>query len=67
MISSDERQKRIHQIENENKALRDLNNFAELKERIRNEPSLLEQVGIADDLTDQQTFKKVATFLKIKA
>jgi hypothetical protein len=31
MISSDERQKRIDQFENEKKALRDLNNFLEIQ------------------------------------
>ena len=60
MISPDERQRRIQQIEDENKALRNLNNFAELKERIKNEPSLLDQVGIDEDVTEQHPFKKIA-------
>jgi len=60
MISQEERQKRIEQIEKENKALKELNDLSKLKERVKNESSLVDQVGIVEDANVEQPLKKIA-------
>ena len=59
MISQEERQKRIEQVEKENKALRELNDLSNLKERVKKESSLVDQVGLVEE-TVEQPFKKIA-------
>lgn len=44
----EEHQKRTEQIEKENEALRKLNDFSKVEERVKNESSLNDQVGIEE-------------------
>jgi hypothetical protein len=61
MITPEERQKRIDQIEKENQALKELNDFRNLKERVKNEPSIIAQVGIIEESEADKPLKKIAT------
>lgn len=58
-MGSEERQKRINIIEQENKAIKDLNDLSEMKRRIQNEKPLHEQVDISEELINKP-MKKIA-------
>jgi hypothetical protein len=60
MLSQEERQKRIDQIENENKALKELNDLSRLKDRVSKEPSIADQVGLIEERPAEQPLKKIA-------
>ena len=54
----EERQQRINQIENENEALKKLNDLSEIKKRVQSEKSLAEKLGILDEVISD---KKIAS------
>lgn len=60
MISPEERQKRIDQIENENQALKELNDFNSLRERVKSEPSIMDQLELNEENTSKDPLKKTA-------
>ena len=48
-ITPEERQKRIDLIKKENEAIKQLNDLSDMKNRVRNEKSLVDQIGIIED------------------
>lgn len=59
-ILDDERQRRINLIEKENVALKKLNDFSEIKKRVQDEKSLVEQANIIEE-TSPNPVKKIAS------